>query len=118
MGVAVSVVNAGMSGDTSSRAVRRLRAALEGDVRVLIVALGANDGLRGVPVSQLRANLSFIIEQAQARDIAVLLCGFEALPLYGWYYSVAFHQMFRDLAARYDVQPPEIQFFDRRNQRS
>ena len=97
------MVNAGVSGDTSSGAVRRLERALDGDVRVLIVALGANDGLRGVPVARLTGNLSRIIEVAQARDISVLLCGMEALPIHGWGYSVAFHNAYRDLAARYQV---------------
>jgi len=97
------MVNAGVSGDTSSGAVRRLERALDGDVRVLVVALGANDGLRGVPVARLTENLSRIIEVAQARGISVLLCGMEALPIHGWGYSVAFHNAYRDLAARYDV---------------
>jgi len=97
------VVNAGVSGDTSAGGLRRLDSALNGDVRLLIVALGANDGLRGVPVAQVQANLARIIEQAQARGIRVLLCGMEALPTYGWQYSVAFHRMYGDLARDYDV---------------
>src|SRR5205814_1606153 len=55
------IVNAGVSGDTSAGGVRRLAAALKGDVRFLIVALGANDGLRGLPVAQVKANLARII---------------------------------------------------------
>ena len=102
-GLEFRMVNAGRSGDTATRAVRRLDLALEGDVRVLIVALGANDGLRGVPVAQLKANLGRIVVEAQARGIAVLLCGMEALPVHGWDYSVAFHQAYRELAERYDV---------------
>ena len=98
-----SVVNAGVSGDTSSRAMRRFDAALDGDVRVLILALGANDGLRGAAVAQLRSNLSRMIETAQARGITVLLCGMEALPIYGWDYTVAFHNAYRDLARQYGV---------------
>jgi acyl-CoA thioesterase-1 len=97
------VINAGVSGDTTARALRRLRGALDGDVRVLIVALGANDGLRGVPVQQLTLNLGQIIEEAQRRGISVLLCGMDALPLHGWDYSVAFHRAYDDLAARYRV---------------
>jgi acyl-CoA thioesterase-1 len=97
------VVNAGVSGDTSSGALRRFRSALEGDVRVLIIALGANDGLRGVPVQQLKANLSQIIEEAQTRGISVLLCGMETLPVRGWEYSIAFHKAYEELAARYHV---------------
>jgi acyl-CoA thioesterase I len=102
-GLEYSVVNAGISGDTSSRALRRFDAAIEGDVRVLILALGANDGLRGVPVATLKANLSEMIEKAQRRGITVLLCGMEALPIYGWDYTVAFHKAYLELAKKYDV---------------
>lgn len=97
------VVNAGVTGDTSARALRRLRSALDGDVRVLIVALGANDGLRGMPVGQLKSNLQEIIEEAQRRSIAVVLCGMDALPIRGWDYSVAFHKAYEELAATYHV---------------
>lgn len=102
-GLGFEVVNAGVSGATSADGVRRLRAALVGDVRVLIVALGANDGLRGVPVAQLTSNLSRIISEARARGIAVLLCGMYALPVHGWEYSAAFQRVYRDLASRFHV---------------
>lgn len=102
-GYDLTMVNAGVSGDTSSRARARATAALRGDVRVLVLALGANDGLRGLPAKQLRDNLAWIIEQAQARHIAVLLCAMEALPVNGWDYSVAFHQVYTELARTYDV---------------
>jgi len=97
------VVNAGVSGDTTSRALRRYREALDGDVKILILALGANDGLRGVPVDQLMSNLSEIIEEAQRRRIAVVLVGMDALPIRGWDYSVAFHRAYDSLAARYGI---------------
>jgi acyl-CoA thioesterase-1 len=97
------VVNAGISGDTSTGAVRRLTQALRGDVRVLIVAIGANDGLRGVPVATVKANVIRIIETAHARGISVVLCGMEALPNHGREYSVAFHEAFRDVAAQFRV---------------
>lgn len=102
-GVAATVVNQGVSGDTSTGGVRRLEAALAEQPQILIVAFGANDGLRGVPVPQLRANLERIISTAQARGVSVLLCGMEALPLYGWQYTVDFHQLFPDVASKYDV---------------
>jgi acyl-CoA thioesterase-1 len=102
-GFPYEVINAGVSRETSAHARARLDRALEGDVRVLVVALGANDGLRGVPVPQLTANLSHIIEVAQKREIAVLLCGMEALPIYGWAYTAAFRQAYVDLAARYGI---------------
>ncbi len=97
------VVNSGVSGDTTGRALWRYRDALDGDVKVLIVALGANDGLRGVPVEQLKSNLSAIIEEAQRRGIAVVLIGMDALPVHGWAYSVAFHRAYEELAERYGL---------------
>ncbi len=102
-GLRVEVVNAGVSGATTADGLRRLTGSLHGDVRLLIVALGANDGLRGVPVEQVKANLSRIISEAQSRRIAVLLCGMDALPIFGWDYTVAFHRLYTELARRYDV---------------
>ena len=102
-GLNYTVVNAGVSRQTTSDAVRRLDESLRGDVRVLIVALGANDGLRGLPVAELESNLTRIITTAQARGISVVLCGMEALPVFGWAYTVAFHRVYRDLAAKYQV---------------
>ena len=102
-GFPYEVVNAGVSRSTSADARARLDRALEGYVRLLVVALGVNDGLRGVPVAQLTANLSHVIEVAQARGIAVLLCAMEALPIHGWAYTAAFHSVYVELAARYKV---------------
>jgi acyl-CoA thioesterase-1 len=102
-GLPFTVVNKGISGDTSGRALRRLKAALDEQPQILILALGANDGLTGVPVAQLRRNLEEIITTAQAQGVQVLLCGMEALPLYGWQYTVAFHQVYPGLAQQYKV---------------
>jgi acyl-CoA thioesterase-1 len=102
-GVQATVINHGVSGDTTAGGVRRLDAALAEQPQILIVAFGANDGLRGVSVPQVRANLERIISTAQARGVSVLLCGMEALPLYGWQYTVDFHQLFPDVASKYDV---------------
>jgi acyl-CoA thioesterase I len=102
-GMDFEVANAGVSGDTSAGGLARLDWALEGDVRVLILALGANDGLRGLPVEQLRRNLAQIIERAQARRIEVILAGMEAPPNYGRDYIVTFHKVYPELAAQYHV---------------
>jgi acyl-CoA thioesterase I len=72
-------------------------------VRVLVVALGGNDALRGLPVEDLKANLSTIIERAQARQIRVILAGMEAPPNFGQSYIVAFHQVYPELARKYRV---------------
>jgi acyl-CoA thioesterase-1 len=97
-GYRFEVVNAGLSGDTSAGGVRRLDWALEGDVRVLIVAFGGNDGLRGLPVAQMKENLSTIINNARERNVVVILAGMEAPPNFGQEYATAFRQAFRDVA--------------------
>jgi acyl-CoA thioesterase-1 len=102
-GMDFEVVNAGVSGDTSAGGLERLDWALQGDVRMLIIALGANDGLRGLPVDQLQRNLATVIERAQARGVTVILAGMEAPPNYGRDYIVAFHNVYPALARQYHV---------------
>ena len=97
-GYPFEVVNAGVSGDTSAGGLSRLDWSLSGDVRILVLALGANDGLRGLPVASMRRNLEKIVTRAQARGIAVLLVGMEALPNYGAEYTREFRDVYRDLA--------------------
>ena len=98
------VANAGVSGDTSAAGRQRLDWALEqGNVRIIVLELGANDGLRGLPVSEMKKNLAAIIERAQQKRIAVLLTGMEAPPNYGPEYVVSFRQVYRDLAKQYNV---------------
>jgi acyl-CoA thioesterase-1 len=103
LGLDYTIVNAGVSGDTSAGGLSRLDWALDGDVRILIVALGGNDGLRGLPVTELRRNLSTIIERAQARGITVVLAGMEAPPNYGFDYTASFHKVYPALAKQYGV---------------
>jgi acyl-CoA thioesterase-1 len=95
------VVNAGVSGDTSAGGLSRLDWALQGDVRVLIVALGGNDALRGLSAAQLQRNLGDIVERAQARRIRVILAGMESPPNWGRDYTVSFHEVYTTLAAQY-----------------
>jgi acyl-CoA thioesterase I len=97
-GFMFEVVNAGVSGDTTAGGLRRLDWALEGDVKVLIVALGGNDGLRGLSVGEMKANLTKIIEQARERNILVILAGMEAPPNYGQEYATAFRSTFMEVA--------------------
>jgi acyl-CoA thioesterase-1 len=102
-GLPHEVVNAGVSGDTSAGGVRRLDWSLKGQVDVLVVALGANDGLRGLAPRDLEANLGTIIERARGRGIAVLLAGMEAPPNFGESYTRQFRAVYPAVAKRYDV---------------
>ena len=99
-GYEFEVINAGVSGDTSAGGLRRLDWALEGNVRVLIVALGANDGLRGLSVDEMQENLTAIIQRARERNVVVILAGMEAPPNYGPEYATAFRQAYREVAQR------------------
>jgi acyl-CoA thioesterase-1 len=99
-GYAFEVINAGVSGDTSAGGLRRLDWALEGDVRVLILALGANDGLRGLSVADMKQNLSTIIARAREKNVVVILAGMEAPPNYGPEYVQAFRTAYREIAAK------------------
>jgi acyl-CoA thioesterase-1 len=102
-GYEYQVVNAGVSGDTSAGGLSRLDWSLEGDVRVLVIELGANDGLRGLPVPAMKKNLAEIIARAKQRRVKVLLTGMEAPPNYGAAYTAEFRRAFSDLAREHDV---------------
>lgn len=98
------IVNAGVSGDTSAGGSRRLDWSLEGDVRALVLALGANDGLRGLPTDEMKKNLKVVLDRAKSRNIPVVLAGMEAPPNNGPEYTRAFRQVYTDLATEYDVR--------------
>lgn len=102
-GYKFEVVNAGVSGDTSAGALRRLDWALEGDVKVLIIAIGGNDGLRGLSVEDMKRNIGAIIERSRERNITVILAGMEAPPNYGSEYALSFRQAFQDLARQHRI---------------
>jgi acyl-CoA thioesterase-1 len=102
-GMHYEVVNAGVSGDTSAGGLSRLDWSLDGNVKILVVALGGNDGLRGLAPAELSRNLSEIIERAQARHIQVVLAGMEAPPNFGREYAREFHEVFPALAKKYHV---------------
>jgi acyl-CoA thioesterase-1 len=102
-GYEFEVVNAGVSGDTSAGGLSRLDWSLDGDVRILIVALGGNDGLRGLPPDEMKRNLGEIIRRARERNIAVLLAGMESLTNMGPDYQRRFHDVFPALAREHQV---------------
>ena len=99
----IEIAAMGVSGDTTAGGLRRLDWALDGDVRVLLVALGGNDALRGLPVDQMRDNLERIVEGALERGIRVVLAGMEAPPNFGVAYTSNFREVFRYLAQTHEV---------------
>lgn len=103
-GLDFAVVNAGVSGDTTAGGLRRLEWSLQGDVRVLVIALGGNDGLRGLPPAELERNLAAMIERARGRGVQVLLAGMEAPPNFGPDYTSEFRAVYAELAAEYGIR--------------
>lgn len=97
------VVNAGVSGDTSSGGLRRVDWVLRQQPEILIIALGANDGLRGQPVALLRDNLTAIVQKARAAGARVLLAGMRVPPNYGAPYSRDFAAVFPEVARKANV---------------
>lgn len=98
-------VNAGVSGETSAGAVRRLDWALRDPAAILVVETGANDGLRGLDLASTRANLERIVRRARALqpEVRIVLAGMEMLPNLGPRYAARFGGLFRDVAAREHV---------------
>ena len=97
------VVNAGVSGDTSAAALRRIDWVLRSQPAIVIVALGANDGLRHQPVTAMRDNLTEIVRRFRAAGAAVLLAGMRVPPNYGPDYGKAFATVFPDVARATNV---------------
>lgn len=95
------VVNAGVSGDTSAGGLRRLDWSLEGNVKVLVVALGGNDALRGLSAADMRNNLAAIVARARAKGIVVVIAGMQAPPNFGEEYTAAFRKVFVDVSSEY-----------------
>ena len=102
------VINAGVSGDTTTDGVNRLGVVLASKPRIVIVEFGGNDGLRGLPLETTRANLDQIIATLQSAGAKVVLAGMTLPPNYGPDYIRTFEQIYRDLAAKYKV--PRIPF--------
>jgi acyl-CoA thioesterase-1 len=97
----VVILNAGVSGDTTAGGLARLEWSLTPQTDALIVALGGNDMLRGLPPSEARANLEEILQKAQSRNLPVLLVGLPAPGNYGPDYKAEFDALYPDLAAQY-----------------
>lgn len=92
------VINAGVSGDTTAGGLRRLDWVLRAEPEIAVVALGANDGLRGQNVATMRANLKAIVDRLRARGVRVLLAGMRMPPNYGDVYTREFAAAFGEVA--------------------
>lgn len=99
----VTMINAGVSGDTTAGGLSRVAWTLTPDVDAMIVALGGNDLLRGLDPAVSRANLEGILQAAREADVPVLLIGMEAPGNYGPEYKATFDAMYPELAAEFDV---------------
>jgi acyl-CoA thioesterase-1 len=108
-GYSYKVVNAGVSGDTTAGGAARINWVLQHEPEIVIVELGANDGLRGLSIPEMRNNLAKIIEVCQKKGAKVLLAGMEITPNLGAEYSKEFRESFTQLAKQYKV--PLIPFF-------
>jgi len=108
-GVAVTVANAGVSGDTASAGLARLDWSVPDGTDAVILELGANDMLRGIDPKATRDALDTILHRLQERHIAILLCGMRAAPNLGAEYGRAFESIYPELAAKYGI--PFYPFF-------
>ncbi|EKE70822.1 arylesterase [Celeribacter baekdonensis] len=101
--VGATIINAGVSGDTTAGGLSRVDWTLTPDINAMIVALGGNDLLRGLSPELSRANLKGILEVAQAKNVPVLLVGMQAPGNYGAEYKAHFDAIYPDLAEAYDT---------------
>ena len=109
LGLQYRVINAGVSGETTAGGLRRVPWILRSKPAVVILELGANDGMRGVRVDETKSNLEHIIQQLQRSGVQVVLAGMKLPPNYGKEYLSGFERIYPELAGRYDL--PLIPFF-------
>lgn len=108
-GLPFQLTNAGVSGDTSAGGLRRTEWLLRQRPDIVVLELGANDGLRGVPIADVEANLRAIVQKVQAQGAKVLLLGMRLPPSYGAEYSADFAAMYQRLAG--ELHLPHVPFF-------
>ncbi len=102
------VINAGVSGDTTAGGLRRINWLMKQNPQIVILELGANDALRGLPIPAMESNLSDIIEICKKQNSKVLLVGMKAPPNYGEEYSKEFEKTFQKLAKK--LKTPLVPF--------
>ncbi|WP_316858290.1 arylesterase [uncultured Cohaesibacter sp.] len=108
-GLKVDVINAAVSGDTTASGLARLDWSTPEDIDLVLLELGANDALQGLPVDKAQENLSAMIEAFQKKGLAVALLGMQSPPNMGENYVKAFNSIYPTLAKRYDI--PLYPFF-------
>ncbi len=102
-GVDIEILNGSISGSTTASATSRLKWYLKGQPEVVFLALGANDGLRGIKINESKKNLAETIELAKKRGIIVVLAGMKVPPNYGPDYGREFENMYVELAKKYGI---------------
>ena len=100
----IKVINGGVSGATTASGLKRLDWYLKAKPDIMILALGANDGLRGLKVNDAEKNLTSVIEKAQARGITVMIAGMKMPPNYGEKYRLEFEALYPKLAKKYNLK--------------
>lgn len=100
----VKVINGGVSGATSASGLKRMDWYLKSNPDIMILALGANDGLRGLKLVETEKNLSLVVEKALSRKIKVILAGMKMPTNYGEAYRNQFEQIFKKVASRYKLR--------------
>ncbi|HPF12922.1 MAG: arylesterase [Planctomycetes bacterium] len=103
------LVNAGVSGDTTAGGLRRIDWLLQQKPQVVVVELGANDGLRGIELAAIESNLRQILERIRAAGATPILCAMHVPPSYGEPYSTAFHELYGRVAK--DLAVPIVPSF-------
>ncbi|MEM9278233.1 MAG: arylesterase [Pseudomonadota bacterium] len=103
-GYKLEVVNAGVSGDTTSGGLSRLDWSVGDNADVVVLELGANDALRGIPVEVTRQNLDEMISTLKAKETKIILAGMLAPPNMGRQYGDAFNSIYPDLAEKHEIQ--------------
>lgn len=100
----LKVINGGVSGATSASGLKRLDWYLKAAPDIMVLALGANDGLRGLNPKETEKNLSLTIEKAKSRGITIILAGMKMPPNYGEKYRLEFEKVFENLAKKYQLR--------------
>jgi acyl-CoA thioesterase-1 len=103
LGYQVEIINSGVSGDTTADGVERLEWAIPPNTEAVILELGANDALRGLPPEEAKKNLEKIITHLQKRNIEILLAGMKSPKNWGEQYARTFDSLFEELAQKYHL---------------